>query len=84
MKTEPSKFRPFVFVDKEDKNEFVIVAGTCQVSPLTFKTAEDAERYIREQPFEMFINLYATLKYYENQENEENTKSTKGNKRANK
>lgn len=77
MKIKPSKFKPFMLVtteNEETKKESVkIVAGNTQCSPMEFENEEDAEKYLTEQPYEMFTNLYSIFKYYESQ----NKKSVK-------
>ena len=73
MKTTPSKFNPFQLVTKEpnedNQEKVIIVAGNTQVSPLEFDSEEEAEKYLAEQPYEMFSNLYAIFRYYEKKEN---------------
>lgn len=64
MKTTPSKFKPFTYVTRDD-DKVVIIAGNTQMSPIEFKNESQAEEYLRNQPYEMMINVYSVLMYYQ-------------------
>lgn len=70
MKTTPSKFKPFTYVTRDD-NKVVIIAGNTQMSPIEFDNERQAEEYLQKQPYEMTINLFSILMYYQmNDKNE--------------
>lgn len=66
MKVKASKFKPFMLVENEN-GKTIIVAGNVKASPLEFDNEKEAEKYLREQPYEMFTNLYSIFKFYENE-----------------
>lgn len=64
MKVNPSRFKPFMLITRED-NKVVIVAGNTQMSPIEFENEEQAETYLRSQPYEMVTNMYSIFRFYE-------------------
>lgn len=68
MKTTPSKFKPFVLVTNDETKKCVITAGKYQVTPYEFENEKQAEDYIKTQPYDLMINLYAILRYAEENE----------------
>lgn len=85
MKTTPSKFKPFVLVteektDNQNANGKVKIAcGRAIISPCEFDNEAQAEKYLQTQPYETFINLYAVLKYYENEDKKQNPQNVEEN-----
>lgn len=74
MKTEQSKFIPFNIV-KTDEGKTIITLGRFKASPIDFANKKEAETYLKNQPYEMFFNLYSIIKHYENDDKNRTTKN---------
>lgn len=70
METKQSKFKPLILV-KRDDDKVVVVAGKAQIMPYEFKNFEDAEEYLKKQPYDVTIYLISTLMYYEKERRNE-------------
>lgn len=75
MFTQNSYYKPFVLVKEDEKSKVKIVIGRVQATPIEFENFDAAEDYLKTQPYEMFLNLYSILNYYQDEKNNKKTEA---------